>query len=183
MSRNVPLLCAAALFWIFGTSMAILQPVGNIAVANVEIEEKVTDNSSFFELFVFILGNNILAAAIILVGGLVTGGFLSVAGLLWNGFILGVIVRAALMRGMDCSTLAFSLVLHGPVEFAGFVWVGAMGLRGTTFVLNLVRTGKLRSDLLPSTKELVVPLILIGVAAGLEALSISMMLVDGSYAT
>lgn len=71
--------------------------------------------------------NNLTVTLVLLAGG-VTFGLTTIVGLLFNGYLLGVLVSAALERGVAASTVALYVLPHGVFELSGFFLAAAVGL-------------------------------------------------------
>jgi uncharacterized membrane protein SpoIIM required for sporulation len=138
--------------------------------ATVTTDQDNTAGNGDWKTFCYILLRNLGAFVLMVAGGLVSGGLLSAAGLVWNGFLLGVLVREALARGIEASVLCRALAFHGPVEFTALVWGGAVGLRGALAVCDLLRDGTVGPRVWPTRRELIVLPSLLIVAAVFETI-------------
>ena len=108
-----------------------------------------------------------------IVGGLVSAGLFSAVGLLYNGFLLGMVVRQALVAGMNHKALAVGLIFHGPVEIFALSLAGAFGLRGAWLAADWVRTGTIDPACFPSTRALRLVVALLLCAAVLETFALA----------
>ena len=96
-------------------------------------------------LFWHITKRNILVLGLLL-SGLVTWGTATTATLLYNGFRLGWIVGISQSVGIPLLTVGLVLLPHGPLELAGFIVGGAVGLRGWALGRRAQRSGCFRID-------------------------------------
>ncbi len=147
--------------------------------ANISIKENnLNSNLDFPSLipiglnFVFpsILINNLIIGLISSLLGFITGGFLTIAIFLWNGFLLGLILRGLLASGGSLHLI----FLHGSVEIWAFCLFGSIGLRSIYFYKGLLVHKVFSSELLPQPREFIMPIILLTIAASLEAIIIEL---------
>jgi uncharacterized membrane protein SpoIIM required for sporulation len=96
-------------------------------------------------LFWHITKRNILVLGLLL-SGLVTWGTATTATLLYNGFRLGWIVGISQLLGIPLLTVGLVLLPHGPLELAGFIVAGVVGLRGWALGRRAQRSGYFRID-------------------------------------
>lgn len=96
-------------------------------------------------LFWHIIKRNILVLGLLL-SGLVTWGTATTAILLYNGFQLGWIVGISQLLGIPLLTVGLVLLPHGPLELAGFIAGGAVGLRGWALGRRAQRSGCFKID-------------------------------------
>jgi uncharacterized membrane protein SpoIIM required for sporulation len=96
-------------------------------------------------LFWHITKQNILVLGLLL-SGLVTWGTATTATLLYNGFRLGWIAVISQSLGIPLLTVGLVLLPHGPLELAGFIAGGAVGLRGWALGRRAQRSGCFRID-------------------------------------
>jgi uncharacterized membrane protein SpoIIM required for sporulation len=123
----------AALVVFFGSAFAAYAVVGSIPVAQLEalIEEAQTGmpaDSPLPELaFVPLLLNNL--RALLLIGlGTITGGLLSLFGLVVNGALVGAVV-SVVVRQTSWAVILSLLLPHGVLELSAFFAAAAIGLR------------------------------------------------------
>lgn len=123
----------AALVVFFGSAFAAYAVVGSIPVAQLEalIEEAqagMPADSPLPELaFVPLLLNNL--RALLLIGlGTITGGLLSLFGLVVNGAIVGAVV-SVVVRQTSWAVILSLLLPHGVLELSAFFAAAAIGLR------------------------------------------------------
>lgn len=118
-----------------------------------------------------IAGNN-LAVMVLLVGGWVTLGALTVTGLLYNGFVLGTVVRTLVATDASLLEVLVLIVPHAAFELGGLVLAAAVAFQGTANVLRYLlarrATPVTRTDLRRATELLVVATVLIAGAAVVE---------------
>lgn len=96
-------------------------------------------------LFWQIIKRNILILGLLL-SGLVTWGTATTAILLYNGFRLGWIIGTSQLLGIPLLTIGLVLMPHGPLELAGFIAGGAVGLRGWALGCRAQRSGRFKID-------------------------------------
>ncbi|MDQ7039991.1 MAG: stage II sporulation protein M [Rhodothermus sp.] len=87
--------------------------------------------------FGIIIGKNLLVAFLTISGGLISGGLFTIMILLYNGFLLGIIIREAFNLGIKIHVLILALALHGPIEILAFSLAGSFGLRGFFLFLSV----------------------------------------------
>jgi stage II sporulation protein M len=103
----------------------------------VEETLKKTEGLGFFQLFVFILLNNLTTAFIGIIFGLVLGVFPVVLTLL-NGYVLGFIANKAV--GVAGASVLLRLLPHGVFEIPALIIALGLGLRAGTFIFRKNRT-------------------------------------------
>jgi uncharacterized membrane protein SpoIIM required for sporulation len=96
-------------------------------------------------LFWHIIKQNILIMGLLL-SGLVTWGTATTATLLYNGFRLGWIVGISQLLRVPLLTVGIVILPHGPLELAGFIAGGAVGLRGWALGHQAMRSGRFKID-------------------------------------
>jgi uncharacterized membrane protein SpoIIM required for sporulation len=94
-------------------------------------------------LFWQIIKRNMLVLGLLL-SGLVTWGTATTATLLYNGFRLGWIIGISQLLGIPLSTVGLVLMPHGPLELAGFIAAGAVGLRGCALGRQAQSSGRFK---------------------------------------
>lgn len=72
--------------------------------------------------------NNLLVAGALVAGG-VSLGAVTVSGLVYNGFLLGTVVKALSAQGVAPYRIALSIAPHGLLELPGLLIAGGVGLR------------------------------------------------------
>lgn len=88
----------------------------------------------------FIIGTNLKVCTVLLTGVLSLG-FMSMANLAWIGLSTGWVVRSAMVSGVSWERVAALTLPHGLLELAGFAMIAAVGCEGFIIVHR-----KLRSD-------------------------------------
>lgn len=111
-------------------------PMGPVAQAIPVEESGRSDDRCGWELFAFILRNN-LAVYVLLLFGLVSAGSVTFVILLGNGIALGQVIGFAKLVGMSNGTLVDLLVPHGVLELGTLCVAGSVGLQGFRLVLGL----------------------------------------------
>ncbi len=98
------------------------------------------DDRAGWQLFAFILRNN-LAVYVLLLFGLVSAGSVSFVVLLGNGIAIGQVIGFARSAGMSNDTLVDLLLPHGVLELGTLCIAGAVGLQGFRLLLDLSNLG------------------------------------------
>lgn len=116
--------------------------------------------------------NNLKVAALMM-AGIVTFGAPTVLALLFNGLLLGLVVKAALRSGADAVSVSAVLLPHAVPELLGLAIAGAIGLWGPLrFWRYLNRTRDqiaTRRELKDIGTQVGVSVTLIVLAAGIES--------------
>lgn len=148
-------------FWIIGGVLAVII---DIPLSNPSVEQAGDDAVDYFlKLFdhplVNILANNFLYGLSIVAFGMLSYGAIPALGFIYNGFILGLMIKIAISSGVAFRSVLLNL-LHAPVEIFAFCALAAMGL----IFLRNHRTMTLKEF----CKSLIMPLLCIVVAAVIE---------------
>lgn len=85
----------------------------------------------FFDIFF----RNVAVGVFIAIVGFFTGGIATVTTLLWNGVIVGSLLKS---YQISDSILQY-FVYHGIFEISAFICFGMVGLQGISFYINLFR--------------------------------------------
>lgn len=121
--------------------------------------------------FQVLLWNNLRVLAI-LACGVVSFGVLSGVVLLFNGFVVGVVVAGAAGEGALVEAVAL-IAPHAPFELGAFFLVGGVAFRTSHRLLGSLRgvddTAVTRQELFEIAVLLLVAVVAIGVAAWIEA--------------
>jgi len=166
----------AALAVFFGSAFAAYAVVGTIPVAQLEalIEEAqagVPADSPLPELaFAPLLVNNL--RALLLIGlGTITGGLLSLFGLVVNGALVGAVV-SVVVRQTSWAVILSLLLPHGVLELSAFFAAASVGLRVphriVRYLLGWDETPLSRVELYELAVIAVVLVVVIVVAAWIE---------------
>ena len=86
----------------------------------------------------YIIGTNLKVCAVLLTGVLSLG-FMSMANLAWIGLSTGWVVRSVMDAGMSWERVAALTVPHGLLELAGFAMIAAVGCEGFIIVYRKLR--------------------------------------------
>ena len=86
----------------------------------------------------YIIGANLKVCAVLL-AGILSLGFISMANLAWIGLSTGWVVRSAMESGMSWERLAALTLPHGLLELAGFAMIAAVGCEGFIIVYRKLR--------------------------------------------
>ncbi len=174
-----PLAAAVGVFAVCAVvSFLVLTPEAiREAMAGVEGSGGIVSNETTVGYFL-----NNMGTAFVLMGGMAV---LTLAGLVYNGFMLGGSLKAGLVLGLSPRTLALAILPHGVLEIPALLLAGAIGL---FLPYRAVRYWRGHRELIVEPEEelhllqlfvLVVALIL--VAAAIEA-HVTTALVDPSAA-
>lgn len=86
----------------------------------------------------FIIGTNLKVCTVLLTGVLSLG-FMSMANLAWIGLSTGWVVRSAMVSGVSWERVAALTLPHGLLELAGFAMIAAVGCEGFIIVYRKLR--------------------------------------------
>lgn len=86
----------------------------------------------------YIIGTNLKVCAVLLTGVLSLG-FMSMANLAWIGLSTGWVVRSVMDAGMSWERVAALTVPHGLLELAGFAMIAVVGCEGFVIVYRKLR--------------------------------------------
>ncbi len=120
------------------------------------------------ENFYSIFCNNLIVGALLAVGGYLSGGLLTVIILFWNGFLLTEIVQSAMLLDISGWDIAYSLMLHGPLEIFAFLLFAKIGLGGWQFYKGILREHTITFKNI-TLKGVLCPVALLVVAALIES--------------
>ncbi len=133
------------------------------------------DWAAYFEVCLKIYLNNLLVSLLITLGGLVSGGILTLLIFLYNGFIIGVSMIMVYQLTHDLPLVLSEVFWHGGVEIAGFLYLGIVGLEGFSLLKHIYYHGKLDLsilDLQKIKKNCLIGLICLTIAALIEGMVI-----------
>lgn len=126
----------ASFFWFTAFLVGLL--VGDTevidSVAMIAFESRKTEVSA---LHLLLHNSGVLC---MLALGAVTGGILSVALLIINGVVLGIVVGKALLIGLSIRSVALVTLPH-IAEVFGFILAGAIGIRGGRLAVQWLLVG------------------------------------------
>lgn len=95
--------------------------------------------SLFLRTFWSVLGTNLTVALIVSIGGLLTGGFLTLLTFVWNGFLIGTIWQQHVLGPSITLKEAVVIFAHAPCELVALVGFGNLGLLGFSLYRGLLR--------------------------------------------
>lgn len=95
--------------------------------------------SRFFRTFWSVLGTNLAVALVVSIGGLLTGGFLTLLTFVWNGFLIGTIWQQYVLGPKVTLKEAVVIFAHAPCELVALVGFGNLGLLGFPLYRGLLR--------------------------------------------
>lgn len=161
--------------WILGLTISFLiAPHPPAAGEPVIISAASGNHASFLralELTLSIFTHNMMVALVISVAGYLTGGILTIIGLIWNGFLIGTIMETAFVNHLTILQILLGLI-HAPFEIGAFLWFGALGLKGLQNLNRVLHDQPVTLRNHPKPKEFVMPSILMTVAAVIESVLI-----------
>lgn len=124
-----------------------------------------------FNYYIKISLNNLCIGVILSFIGFFTGGFLTCAVLIYNGFNISLLVNQCTAIGLSNSEICDTMIYHGVIEIFALLWLGSIGLGGYFFMRDLYK-----KNIIPnikqyiSFKESIIPFCLIVFAAIIETL-------------
>jgi uncharacterized membrane protein SpoIIM required for sporulation len=164
MSRLWRNIAVAGILWAVGFAIGFI-PAGD-SRARLSSRWEAFRMPSFSEL----LRNN-ATVALVLFSGIFCGGVTSVLTILYNGFVLGLIVQEGLRANLKAWVIAAVLGLHGVVEVTGLLLAAAVGLYGWNVLQTLLGVKPVPSweDFRPFLLAAGLALLLIIAASWIEA--------------
>ncbi len=163
----------AFLFFIFGIVLFLfirdsypLNSFDNKSDFKVSFYEKMNffENFEFFGIFIF----NLIVGFLLSFIGYFTGGFLTLLILFWNGFLIAMILNLAVYK-LSIGTILY-VSKHMPLEIYAFLLFAEFGLRGRFFIKKILIDNEVDFSLVPKTKKLLYPTILLVFASFLEVI-------------
>jgi len=164
--------------FLIGVALGMLFTVANPNFAESMFEnlrkllgQKIGDvHGDSFGMFLLIFSNNARVAIIAALGGFLFG-IVPIGILLFNGFVVGIVVEYSYLQGTPISTLILSIVPHGMVEIPAFA---VAGLGGIEWYLEIIKGEgtvgeRFRRGFKNSMKMLGISIALLLVAAVIEA--------------
>ena len=144
-SRNYFLI--ASIIFIISAVIGFIFPVFFIDYIQSFIEKisELTAGMGFFRLFLFILGNNLQAAFIVTLSGILFGIF-PVLLAVFNGYVLGFVANKAV--GALGASVLLRLLPHGIFEIPALILSLGLGLRLGMFVFR--KKGKRKKEVVYS---------------------------------
>ncbi len=127
---------------------------------------------SFVELYLMLLKNNTIVGLIICIGGYFSAGIIAVVCLVWNSYLLGLIIQSTLAIGIPLEKVLISFSTYGIIELFALLWLSVLGLQGSLVLKDLVWSKKFNFKYVPSIFECVTPFIFITIAAFIETVLI-----------
>lgn len=80
---------------------------------------------------------NVLVALSISLGGLLTGGVLTLLTFVWNGFLISLVVQQYVLGAHLAPLATLVIFAHAPLELLAFIGLGNIGLLGLPFYQGL----------------------------------------------
>ena len=121
-------------------------------------------------IFWNIVINNLNVAFFVSIVGFLTGGIITILIFIWNGIIVGIIIRNAILMKMTTKFILYGFVYHGPIEVFALLWFGTIGLDGFLFYKTVFSKNIFLLPSLTRSKFLIIPLGLLLISAYLEFL-------------
>jgi len=118
--------------------------------------------------FIGIFINNMIVGLLLSVFGYLTGGFLTLLILIWNGFLVAMVYNMAIYK-LPISAILYASK-HAPFEIYAFLIFSEFGLKGRFFIKNILKNNEINFTLIPGFKKLIFPIILLLIASILEIL-------------
>jgi len=130
---------------------------------------KVVDGEqNYLKTFLCILMKNSLVGVSLCIGGLISAGIITAILMVWNGYLLGIIMNMVLSSGVTIYRLTFTFITYGPIEVLAMAWLGAIGLRGSIIMIDFIRENKINKNNIPSLWEIGLPFVFLSIAAFFE---------------
>lgn len=115
--------------------------------------------------------NNLCIGIMLSFIGFFTGGVLTCAILIYNGFNITLLVNQCTAIGLSNSEIVDTMIYHGIIEIFALVWLGSIGLGGYFFMRDIYKKNIIPNiKLYISFKESIIPFCLIAFAAIIETL-------------
>jgi len=111
---------------------------------------------------------NSLVGVSLCIGGLISAGIITAILMVWNGYLLGIIMNMVLSSGVTIYRLTFTFITYGPIEVLAMAWLGAIGLRGSIIMIDFIRENKINKNNIPSLWEIGLPFVFLSIAAFFE---------------
>ena len=121
-------------------------------------------------IFWNILINNLNVAFFVSIVGFLTGGLITMLIFIWNGIIVGIIIRNAILMKMTTEFILYGFVYHGPIEVFALLWFGTIGLDGFLFYKTVFSKNRILLPSLTRSKFLIIPFGLLIISAYIEFL-------------
>lgn len=151
------------LFLVLGFFIGFLLSKGQNA-PHISLNGFAKTHLNYCSVFVKIFTRNLIVGFLLSVMGFISGGMLTSGLLIWNGFIVGVLIKTY-ATGI---CVIYYFIFHGPFEVYAFFLFGIIGLKGFNFYINILKN-KAISMLLPKIKEFVKPVLYLFIAGLVES--------------
>ncbi|MBY0432987.1 MAG: stage II sporulation protein M [Cyclobacteriaceae bacterium] len=131
------------------------------------VAQNVIDKWQTFRIVFF---QNLKVALMLSVFGFFSGGLLTTAVLVWNGYTMGMLIKISKIQYLNTSEMIYYQILpHALPELLSFSLFACIGLRGFTFISKLLIQSEVDNSLIPKLSEGIVPIIFLLIAGWLEA--------------
>lgn len=125
---------------------------------------KVFNDFEFIGIFIY----NITVGFLLSILGFFTGGLLTALILIWNGFLIAMVYNIAIYK-LPIDTILYASK-HIPFEIFAFLIFAQFGLKGKSFISNILKKNEIDFSLIPKIKNLSYPTFLLIIAAILETI-------------
>ncbi len=132
------------------------------------------DSLTFVEIFFYLLKTNTIVGLIVCYIGYITGGFITILLLLFNGYLFGLSLFPFLkmpVSEQEKFALLCKLFGHVPFEITAFCLFGMIGLTGFDWFVTLFNDKNLVLSI-PRPKSLILPFTFLLIASILETYAI-----------
>jgi uncharacterized membrane protein SpoIIM required for sporulation len=158
--------------WLIGLAVSSLMNFNTLEITKGN--HSIYASMSYFEIFYFLFKTNSIVGLLCCYLGYISGGFVTLFILLFNGYIFGMSFFPILPlqpSGWIENHLLLQLLGHVPFEIISFSLFGAVGLGGFDWVLNLYRDNEIAFKL-PHPRTLIAPFLILLFATTLESYAI-----------
>lgn len=165
------LLFSLGLIWVFIQNHTPLNEIEHFPSERTNRYGISFQNSNYLSILFFVFKNNLIAGLKLAFVGLLTGGAGTVLILIYNGYILGLVLHDAHIVQAGILNVARYL-LHAPFELMAIFLFSAMGFKGIFIIEKLLSNKIISGNDFPKPKEFFIPTILLFIGACIEALII-----------
>ncbi len=131
--------------------------------------QKYEIETSYFDLFRFLFVNNLKVGFMIAIFGFITGGFAAIVIFSWNSYAFGLLVSGIFLHFTNpLAVIAHHVVPHAVAEILAFCLFGCIGVKGFSFIKDVIRNSEISIEQVPKIKMFFLPVLLLLIAALLE---------------
>jgi hypothetical protein len=163
-------ICVAC--WFIGLAVSSLLNLNTLEVATGS--HSIYASMSYLEIFYILFKTNGMVGLLCCYIGYISGGFMALFILLFNGYIFGMSffpILPLLPNSSVKNHLLLQLLGHVPFEILSFSLFGAVGLGGFDWLINLYRDKEIAFKL-PHPRTLIIPFLILLFATTLESYAI-----------